>query len=178
MSATKQLIAGVAAGDTDSVRALVTRLIALEEASNLSSSRVEALEARNSQLEAQVQALLSHPPAVGVAAVGTSAGRIDVTDPHHATPPPDATLPATEQQMAKLATERLAAECTLAQLKAMGQVMGLKMAGVSSREAKHAGYTCAEMRTAGYTCSDVRTAGYDKIEEAIDVGFTYAWPFS
>jgi intracellular multiplication protein IcmE len=59
---------------------------------------------------------------------------------------------------------RLIPGYTLAEIKAVGYVEGLKAAGIKCDEAKAAGYTLAEMRAGGFTCADAKTAGYSLAE--------------
>ena len=55
---------------------------------------------------------------------------------------------------------RLIPGYSLAEIKAVGYVEGLKAAGIKCDEAKTAGFTLEEMRAGGYTCAEAKTAGF------------------
>ena len=147
----RQLIAGVAAGDTEAVRDLVARLMALEE----TAQRVEQLEARAE---------------LGIHRATVVEG-VDVTDGCAPELRPTQTSGGGTSGDQKVASAMEAGD-TLADIKAKGLVAGLKDAGVLPREAKEVGYTASEMRKGGYSCAEVRECGFSNLEEAKEAGYS------
>lgn len=208
-----QLAAGVAAGDTFSVRDLVTRLVSLEENDSKREGaletlrleqrmllrKLEALELKNTRLEAQLGEVKGELLEAKQAAVScqrqvesfTMPKAVDVSDKVESSsrtpaqvPPSAANIRAAPSARSSGRVEKeeltyeqrldreLAAGRTLASIRTMGFVEGLKAAGVTAREAKAGGYTAAEMRKAGFSCAETKDAGIWKLKDAAAAGYS------
>lgn len=181
---TRELIAGVAAGDTFAVRDLVARLVLLEEGSDhaILTRRIELLEKRNTQLEKQLEVALRSAARSGASGPSAPYPSFEaVMGVDLETPAMKARVHIDPEHAAK--SIDMAAGRTPAHAKAKGHVAEVKASSILRGSTARVGYagrrrgTATQMRSGGYTCTEVRGAADGvhismSIEEVIAAGFS------